>query len=160
MTETDKPITRQAIAAKDRSGKLTVSGKLKTAIDLMLYGNGSPNGPSCRTDAAKAAGMTDHGLREAFKKPHVKAYYNQGLEVLRQSERARNISALVEVRDKAGNQMARVQAAKALEQLSEEEARRSPAGGTVTLPGLTVVIVNPSTPREPIDVTPRSSRND
>jgi hypothetical protein len=49
MTETDQPFTRQAIEAKNRSGKLTVSGKLKTAIDLMLYGNGSPDGPTCRT---------------------------------------------------------------------------------------------------------------
>ena len=53
--------TRQAVAAKERSGKLTVSGKLKTAIDLMLFEG------SRRPDAAAAAGMTDHGLREAFK---------------------------------------------------------------------------------------------
>jgi hypothetical protein len=109
--------------------------------------------------------MSDHGLREAFKKAHVKAYYNQGLDVLRTSERARNISALVEVRDKAGNQMARVQAAKALEQLSEEEARRLPAGGHVSLPGLTIQIINAPAPALPtrgqtIDVTPESSRDD
>src|SRR5437763_1591725 len=117
MTDDTQLPTRQAIAAKERSGKLTVSGKLKVAIDLMLYQG------SCRTDSATAAGMTDHGLREAMKKPHVKAYYNAGLEVLRTSERARNISVLASIRDKAdSNQMARVAAVKALEQLSEAEA--------------------------------------
>ena len=106
LTMTDQP-TRQAIAAQERSGKLTVSGKLKIAIDLMLYEG------SCRADAATAAGMTDHGLREAFKKPHVKAYYNAGLEVLRTSTRARNIRRLDSIADTSGNDLAKVAAIKA-----------------------------------------------
>jgi hypothetical protein len=142
--------TRQAIAAKDRSGKLTVSGKLKVALDAMLFDAAS------RSDAAKTAGMTDHSLRAALRKAHVSAYYNRGLQVLRQSERARNISALAEVRDQTGNAMARVAAVKALEQLSDE-ADRTPAG-PVTVPGLTILIVNAPAPRLPapftIDVTP------
>ena len=142
--------TRQAVAAKDRSGKLTVTGKLKQAIDLMLYKG------SCRADAAKAAGMTDHGLREAFKKPHVKAYYNAGLDVLRTSERARNISALADVRDTSDNAMARVSAAKALEQLAEIEGAPGRGGSAPTMPGLQIVIVQASQPAQPkiVDVTP------
>ncbi|WP_128948191.1 MULTISPECIES: hypothetical protein [Bradyrhizobium] len=50
--------TRQAAAAQNRSGKLTVLGKLKTAVDLMLYEG------SRTADAAMAAGTTDYGLRE------------------------------------------------------------------------------------------------
>jgi hypothetical protein len=122
---TDDQPTRQAVAAKERSGKLTVSGKLKVAIDAMLFEG------SRRADAAQAAGMTDHGLREAFKKPHVKAYYNAGLQVLRDSERARNILSLVAVRDGEGhtNPMARVSAAKALEQIAEPNGPGGPGGG-------------------------------
>ncbi|WP_342711276.1 hypothetical protein AAFG13_04765 [Bradyrhizobium sp. B124] len=75
---TDEP-TRQAIAAKDRSGRLTVSGKLKTALDLMLEG-------SRRCDAPTEAGMKPHSLREARKKPHVRAYWNHGLQVMRESK--------------------------------------------------------------------------
>lgn len=118
---TDDQPTRQAVAAKERSGKLTVSGKLKVAIDAMLFEG------SRRADAAQAAGMTDHGLREAFKKPHVKAYYNAGLQVLRDSERARNILSLVAVRDGEGhtNPMARVSAAKALANCRAERTRRA-----------------------------------
>jgi hypothetical protein len=162
--------TRQAIAAKGRSGKLTVSGKLKVAIDLMLFGDGSASGPSRRADAAKAAGMTDHGLREAFKKPHVRAYYNVGLEILRTSERARNISALAKVRDASENDMAKVSAAKALEQLAEPNGPGGAGGGRARAgymidlgetPGVVINIIPP--PPEPaidpstktIDVTPQ-----
>jgi hypothetical protein len=84
---------------------------------------------SRRADAAIAAGMTDRGLREAFKKPHVKGYYNAGLEVLRTSERARNISALAKVRDTSDNGMAVVSAAKALEKIAEPNGPGGPGGG-------------------------------
>ena len=136
MTDHDKPITRQAIAAKERSGKLTVTGKLKVALDQMLFIG------SCRPDAAKAAGMTDHGLREAMKKPHVKAYYAQGLEILRTSERARNIFALAKVRDSSDNGMAVVSAAKALEQLADVAP---PTGdGPRDRPGVVIQIIQPA----------------
>lgn len=163
MTDDTKPITRQAIAAKERSGKLTVSGKLKVALDEMLFKG------SRRDDAAQAAGMTNHGLREAFKKPHVKAYYNAGLEILRTSERARNISTLADVRDKSENDMARVSAAKTLEQLAEPNGPGGAGGGRsgaragwcVDLsdtPGVVIHIVPPTQPVKPgddaIDVTP------
>src|SRR6266702_3874842 len=142
--------TRQAIAAEGRSGKLTVSGKLKVALDQMLYQG------SCRADAAITAGMKDHSLREAFKKPHVKAYYNAGLDVLRTSERARNISALAKVRDTSENGMAVVSAAKALEQLSDNEANNCAGLGAPTMPGLQIVIVQAGAQlaKPIIDVTP------
>ncbi len=122
MTDNTMP-TRQAIAAKNRSGKLTVSGKLKIALDEMLFKG------SRRADAAKAAGMTDHGLREAMKKAHVKQYYSEGLYLLRESERPRNILALAEVRDTSDNAMARVSAAKALEQLADPVLPGGAGGG-------------------------------
>jgi hypothetical protein len=142
MTSNDVTQTRQAIAAKDRSGKLTVSGKLKKAIDAMLFEG------SCRADAAKAAGMSDHGLREAFKKAHVKAYYNQGLEVLRTSERARNIKRLAEIRD-AGNNMPAVQAVARLEQMADDENMR-PGAHRQALPGLIVQINVPVAGPKPV----------
>ncbi|WP_128931945.1 hypothetical protein [Bradyrhizobium zhanjiangense] len=126
--------TRQAVAAQNRSGKLTVPGKLKTAVDLMLYEG------SRRADAAMAAGMTDHGLREAFKKPHVKAYCNAGLQVLRESERARNIRRLAEIRD-TGNGTPAVNAVRALEQMVERDGEAG-ASGQQRVPGLTIVIRN------------------
>ena len=144
MTGTDVTPTRQAIEAKDRSGKLTVTGKLKVAIDAMLFEG------SRRADAAKSAGMTDHGLREAFKKPHVKAYYNQGLVVLRESERARNIRRLAEIRDAADN-MPAVQAIKALEQMPDDVRDLSDPRQQ---PGITIRIINPTPAPPTIDVSP------
>jgi hypothetical protein len=146
----DLPPTRQAIAAKDRSGKLTVSGKLKVAIDLMLFEAAS------RSEAASKAGMTDHSLRAALRKSHVTAYYNQGLHVLRTSERARNISALARVRDTSENGMAVVSAAKALEQLAETESTAGRGSAVPVTPGMQLVIIQPSTPAvtpQTIDVT-------
>lgn len=105
--------SRQALAAPNRSGRLRVSGRLRTALDEMVWTGLK------RPDAAKAAGMTDHGLREALRRPHVKAYYIAQLEVLRTSERARNIHALAGVRDGSGNGLAVVGAVKALEQMAD-----------------------------------------
>lgn len=137
--------TRQAIAVQGRSGKLTVSGKLKVAIDLMLYEG------ACRKDAAAKAGMTDHSVRAAMRKAHVLAYYNEGLQVLRTSERARNIRRLAEIRDQ-GNGTPAVNAVRALEQLAEQD---NPAPGAAQrLPGLIVQINVPIAAPAPRIVTP------
>lgn len=83
--------------------------------------------------------MNDESLRIAFTKPHVKAYYLAQLEVLRTSERARNIHALAEVRDQPENKMARVAAVKALEGIDDAAPA---AGGVNPSPGLVIVIQN------------------
>lgn len=158
MTDNTIP-TRQAIAAKDRSGKLTVSGKLKVAIDAMLYEGAR------RADAAASAGLTDHAVRAALRKPHVLAYYNAGLVVLRESERARNIHRLIEIRDKAEN-MPAVQAIRDLE-LTPDQARAGDRGpragwmidlGARPAPGLVVVVntIGGEQHRPALDVTPNA----
>lgn len=125
--------TRQAIEAKDRSAPLRVTGKLRTAIDFMVWHG------LTRKLAAEQAAISEHTLYVAFRKPHVKAHYLSELEVLRTSERARNIHTLVEVRDQKTNQMARVQAVKELEQSAETATRST---GSLSLPGLTIQIIN------------------
>jgi hypothetical protein len=120
-----------AIASK--SDKIErVTGKVRVAIERMVW-DGLP-----RSKAAEAAGLSEHGLYKAFRKPPVKAFYMAQLEVLRTSERARNIHTLVDVRDQESNQMARVQAVKALEQIDDvEQASR----GSQMQPGMQIVIV-------------------
>jgi hypothetical protein len=140
--------------ADGRSNKGQVTGKLKVAIDAMLYEGAR------RADAAAKAGMTDHSVRSAMRKPHVLAYYNAGLEVLRTSERPRNIRRLAEIRDKADN-MPAVQAIRALEQMAEDEGR-TPGAFRQQLPGL-VVQINVGGMKQapaPIDVTPRAAPAD
>ena len=57
--------TRQAIEAKGRAAPGRVTGKLKIAIERLVWFGDK------RADAATAAGLTDHGLRSALRKPHV-----------------------------------------------------------------------------------------
>jgi hypothetical protein len=66
--------------------------------------------------------------------------------VLRTSERARNIHALIEVRDQKHNPIARVQAVKALEGFEEDSAITGTGRHT---PGLVVQIIN-QTPALPM----------
>jgi hypothetical protein len=79
--------------------------------------------------------------------------------VLRSGERAQNIHALVDVRDKSGNAMARVAAAKTIEQLIETDGPPPGSRGQAT-PGICIVIEAPrAVPQSAgavIDVTPNS----
>lgn len=128
----DRTPVPAAEAAKDRSAPGKVSGRLKCAMDALIWEGKS------RADAARRANMSEHSLYAALRKPHVKAYYLAELDVLRTSERARNIHTLAEVRDQTSNQMARVQAVKALEQIDGVEAQ---TGNRAALPGMQIVIV-------------------
>jgi len=113
-------MTRQARAVVGRSARGKVTGKLAVAITAMVWEG------SCRPEAANAAGLKDHSVREALRKPHVKAFYRAQLEVLRTSERARNIHALARIRDQDQNKMAVVAAVKALEEMKDEQALSRP----------------------------------
>lgn len=126
---TDKPIRRRRPIGQ-------VRGKLRTALDAMVW-DALP-----RKQAAEKAGMTEHGLYKALRKAPVRAAYLAELEVLRTSERARNIHALIEVRDQTDNSMARVAAVKAMQATDEVEQSR----GAVVTPGLTVVVISQQPP--------------
>jgi hypothetical protein len=147
MTTDDDIPSRQSIEAKGRSAPMRVSGKLKVALQAMLYEGLS------RDDAAKRAGLAIHSLREAFKKPHVLAFYNEGLVIRRTSERARNISRLVDIRDAADNQPA-INAIRALEGTDEDDRSRIQIGVNVQLAGY-VIDCSPLPRRPPVDVSPR-----
>ncbi len=135
MTDTSVAIieqpTRQAIAAQDRSAPRRVTGRVKVALDAMVWEG------LTRDNAAQAASLSVHGLREALRKPHVKAYYNSQLEVLRTSERARNIHRLIAIRDAADN-MPAVQAIDRLERLDEQRA----AAAQQAAPGFVIQVLN------------------
>lgn len=90
-----------------------------------------------RSKAAEKAGISEHGLYKALRKPPVKAFYLSELDVLRTSERARNFHTLVDIRDQTSNQMARVNAVKALEQISDETQAGSAAS---RMPGVLIVV--------------------
>jgi len=156
MTDTTQPFTppapltpptRQALEAVNRSYPGKVTGRLRAALLDMVWKG------SRRDDAAKANSMSIHGLREALRKPHVKAFYPAELGVLRESERPKTFHRLCDLRDQDENKNAAVAAAKALEQISDEQllARSSNAPS----PGVTIVIRHARADDVPIDVTPK-----
>lgn len=145
-TQTDLPASTPAPPKPSR--ELRVTGKVRAAIDAMVWRGLK------RADAAQQAGLKDNSLYVALSRPDVKSYYLGQLEVLRTSERARNIHRLVEIRDKADN-MPAVNAIKMLEQLADEPANAARAQQS---PGLVIVVQGDAqvvaAQRELIDVTP------
>jgi hypothetical protein len=129
------PLTRQAAAIPGRSARGKVTGKLRTALDLMVWDNLS------RKDAAARAGLADASLRFAFRKPHVMTHYHAELAALRNNLRAKNIHRLDGIADESANDMAKVSAIKTLEAITEQAEEKQRPGATI-LPGLQIVIVN------------------
>jgi hypothetical protein len=125
-----------------------IGGRLKQALDLMVWGNGErrylPD-----NEAAAIAGLNVISIRNALHKPHVLAYYKQQREVLRSRESAANIHRLCEIRDAADN-MPAVNAIRALEGMDEAGLMRR---ATDTTPGISIVIRHEP---QPIDVTPKA----
>jgi hypothetical protein len=116
--------------------RLEVRGKLRKALDLMIWGNGErrylPD-----SEAAVIVGMNVLSIRNALQKPHVLAYYKQQRQVLRERESPANIHRLAEIRDAADN-MPAVQAAKAL-MLDESQPSAVNSGS----PWLTIRVIAP-----------------
>jgi uncharacterized protein YjgD (DUF1641 family) len=135
----DTALATQPIAsnpAVKQGQTLKITRKVRDAIENMVW-HGLP-----RAQAAEKAGLSDHGLYKALRSPPVKQHYLSELDVLRTSERARNIHRAVEIREQTSNQMASIQAIKLLEQISDD----APASrGSVSLPGL-VIVVNTGAP--------------
>lgn len=120
-----------------QSRQRRISTQIRTAIDAMVWQG------LTRDDAAKAAGILDNSLYKALRRPDVKAAYLAELDVLRTSERARNIHALVDVRDSKTNQMATVAAVKALEQMSDVPGANNAGAAS---PGVVIQIINATVP--------------
>ena len=128
-----------------------IGGRLKQALDLMVWGTGErrylPD-----NEAAAIAGLNVISIRNALQKPHVLAYYKQQRELLRSRESAANIHRLCEIRDAADN-MPAVNAIRVLESLDEEGLMRRSTD--LPTPGICIRIVS-GPPAQPIDVTPQA----
>jgi hypothetical protein len=125
--------TRQAAAIPGRSRRGAVTGKLKAALDLMVWHG------ERRADAAAKAGLADSSLRFAMRKPHVMAHYNAELNALRLSLRARNLHRLDTIADGSKNDMAKVGAIKVLEQIADVAQQNSGLGSPQS-PGVCIII--------------------
>jgi hypothetical protein len=139
MTSEPEQTSRQALAAKDRSLPGRVTGRLRRAIDMMVWEAAD------RKTAAQAVGMSDHSVREAFRKAHVIQYYREQCEVLRESGRAKRLHRLDALASQDVNRNAAVQAIRVAEQLGDVETARGSYGPSAQ-PGLVIVIENKAAP--------------
>lgn len=131
LAMTDQPARKPPVEQR----KHRITAKVRTAVDLMVWQGLK------RDAAAEQAGLKDNSLYVAMAKPDVRSYYLGQLDVLRTSERARNIHTLAEVRDQTSNQMARVQAVKALEQIDDDPVRQ---GVNRSSPGFVIQVITVS----------------
>jgi hypothetical protein len=124
------PDTHDAKPVKTRP----ITRKAKDAIDAMVW-LGLP-----RDEAAKKAGLSDHGLYKALRSPPVKAYYLSECEMLRTSGRARRIHRLEAMLEQSDNKAAVINAALALEGMGNDQA--SVSAQQKQSPGVVIQIVN------------------
>jgi hypothetical protein len=133
---TELPATRQAAAIPGRSRRNAVTGKLKAALDAMVWEGLK------RTEAAQKAGLADSSLRFALRKPHVLAYFRAETAALRENLRARNLHRLDNIADTSKNDMAKVASIKVLEQISDVADQHSRPSDQS--PGVVIVIQQPA----------------
>jgi hypothetical protein len=134
----------QAPKPPEVSPQHRISGKVRVAIEAMVWQGLN------RAQAAEAAGLKDNSLYVAFRRPEVKAHYLRECEVLRTSQRSRNIHRLVEIRDAAENLPA-VNAIKTLDPELGMDAERLGRMSNQEQPGLTIIIA-PAEPRKPVTI--------
>lgn len=126
------PTTNLKPAQLPRSAPGKVTGRLKQALDLMVWNNLSDN------EAAAKSKITVTAIRLALRRPHVRAYFREQSDVLREREGPRGIHTLIAVRDQDSNQAARVAAVREMRQANDEQAANG--SRSVAVPGLVIVI--------------------
>lgn len=101
----------QSAAAQERKADKPkkVGRKTRAAIDLMVWEGAK------RSEAAQRLGMSDNALRQAFQLPHVLAYLNQQMEVLRSSARSHALFRITDLVDSAQSERVKLDAAKYLD---------------------------------------------
>lgn len=82
---------KAAAVIKKQKKEIVLTPKNREAIEAMVYEGLK------RSDAAERVGLTDHALRTALTKPHVLAYLNQCMEVLRTGLRPRALHTMGEL---------------------------------------------------------------
>lgn len=128
----DKPQSRQAIQAKTASKPRQVTGKLAIACKAIVW-----EGQDLEV-AAKAAGLTTRNLRLALERRHVIAFLKEQREVFRSYISAQNIHHAKDLRNKAGNAMAKLGAMKYIDNVADEPSSAS----ANRMPGLVVNIIS------------------
>jgi hypothetical protein len=129
-------VTKSNLPAEpSRRGQVT--GRLKAALDLMVFGDAE--GKILEYDeAAKATGMTTRAMRMALHKPHVRNYLRDQRGCLIASLHSTNVQHVASMRANSANSMTRLQAARMIEDMAQTDAVA--AQKSTIAPGITIII--------------------
>jgi hypothetical protein len=119
-----------------------VPAKVKAAVDYLFTTPGAD-----LQAAAKHVGLPAFKLRFAMTQPHCLRWMLQEKQARLEAASAGNIGALLSVRDYGDNAMAKVHAAKTIEQMLDATSERTGIGRAAQQqrqPGLQIAIVQPS----------------
>ena len=125
------PFADNSQLARNKTPPLGITKRIREAVDLMVE-----RGLHYQAAAVECGIATRH-MRLALSKPHVIAYHQQQLKVLRGARSSKNFHRLCEIAD-ADNNMPAVNAIKALEGLELEQTNNK----QTTSPGVSIRIVN------------------
>jgi hypothetical protein len=125
--------------AATRSLPRRVTGRLKTALDLTIWG-GDDGMPLEWYEAARQVGLRTRTMRLAIQKAHVRAYIADQRRALLAGISAKNISRAAVLRDQDENRMAALGALKFL----EDGGSAGRSAGPVRTPGICIQIVKTS----------------
>lgn len=125
-----------------------ISAKVRIAIEAMVWEGLK------RDAAAEKAGLKDNSLYVALRKPDVKRFYLDELDVLRTSDRARRYHRLMALGEQDDNKAAAVSALNSLERIDEQgvsvSAPRQAAGITIVIEGNAVLAQERSNEAKPL----------
>jgi hypothetical protein len=136
------PVSRHLPAMAKPDRRKIITGKLKTALNLMVWGDEN-NAPLEWDAAARTANLSTRSMRRALERPNVQAYLHGQKQVFRAAIGCKTLSRLAQLRDQDDNKNAAVAAAKTLEQL-EDVAAGAPR--VPTAPGFCIVVVDRGAP--------------
>lgn len=97
-----------------------IRGRLREAIELMVYEG------LVRKAAAERAGMTDHSLRCALNRDHVRAFRTSLFRAMVNAEAERSVAVMVQLRDTSSSEHVRLEAAKQLAALGGVKPPETP----------------------------------
>jgi hypothetical protein len=128
--------------------KTRLSSRLREAIRLMVEDG------LTRAKAAETAGMTDHALYCALRKPHVRALRRELVGNLRESAASRTIARAESLADGAESEHVRNDANKWLASLDPDTSPIARSESTINHkglgPGLVIVLAQPETAALPM----------
>jgi hypothetical protein len=131
----------------------TVKPRIRRAIDAMVHQGMD------RRSAALSVGLHDKTLYKAFQVPDVLRYYNGQLDVLRNSEKARNLHRGIELREKAESEKVALDAAKWLHGESDRGVNINLGVGVQVQPGYMVDVSRYSTAAKDLLAASGSSKS-